>query len=94
MKWEGNPDLLRSVHGDLEGAVTYETARQYLDVGIRQIQKLVKSGHLQTTGGGQNKRITVPSLLKYRPANTAQQGKRTEANLLRVRADFAGLLSF
>jgi hypothetical protein len=79
MKWEGNLDLLRNVHGELEPA-TYETAGQYLGVGIRQIQKLVKSDRLQTTGLGQYRRIIVASLLKYRPANTVLHGKRTEAN--------------
>jgi hypothetical protein len=71
----GNIELLLNVHGDLERSVTYATARRYLGCGTRQIQKLVKSGHLKTIGGGLNKRITVTSLLEYRPANNAPKEK-------------------
>jgi len=65
----GNIELLRDVRGNLHDAVTHERALLYLGLKVRQLQNLTKDGTLQTMGGGLNKRITVESLLRYKPAS-------------------------
>jgi hypothetical protein len=63
----GNIELLRDVRGNLHEFVTYATAGEYLNCGLRQIQKLVKACTLELIGAGLNKRIRVASLFKYCP---------------------------
>jgi hypothetical protein len=48
----------------------FKIADQFLGVGERQRQKLVKSGVLKIEGKGTNRKITTESLLAYLPVNT------------------------
>ncbi len=65
----GNIELLRDVRGNLPDAVTREKAALYLGLKARQIQNLMRDGTLLIVGGGLSKRITVDSLLRYKPAS-------------------------
>ena len=48
--------------------VSFRTAEEYLDIGERQRQKMVRDGRLVVEGAGQNRKITVESLLKCLPS--------------------------
>ena len=59
---KGDPTLL-----DGKDRVTFRTAEQYLGIGERQRQNLIKFGALRCEGLGQNRQITTESLRKYLP---------------------------
>ena len=61
----GNPELLKG-----NSAVTMQTSAKYLGCGLRNVQKLIRNGKLDTQGLGQFKRVTVASLKRYRPPKT------------------------
>jgi hypothetical protein len=67
------PDSTQSRKGDaslLKGkrSVTFRTAEEYLGIGERQRQKLVRDKKLQVEGQGINQRVTTESLLLYLPS--------------------------
>src|SRR5205823_1114243 len=64
---KGNVRILRGVDGKLKSAVTLDVARRFGGVSRRAIEKAVKKESLQAEGDRQNRRILVPSLLKYFP---------------------------
>ena len=73
---KGDGDLLRG-----NELVAYDTAKEYLGVSRRQVEKLVKREALRTSGLGQNKKITAASLCEYYPPNAGSlKKKRTETN--------------
>lgn len=59
---KGNVKLLAD-----KQAVTFRTAEQYLGIGERQRQNLIRSGALKVEGKGQNRKITTESLKAYLP---------------------------
>ena len=60
---KGNP----AIFGDRMDA-SFAEAREYLELSLRQVQKLVKAEALDVIGEGRyNKRITVASLHRYLP---------------------------
>jgi hypothetical protein len=61
---KGNPLLLRN-----QTAVNCQVAREYLGIGPRGLQKAIKAGKLDVIGVGQNKKVTVESLLRYLPTS-------------------------
>jgi len=70
---KGDPELLKG-----HEAVNFRIAEQYLGIGERQRQKLMKGEKpaLTVVGRGSNRRITVESLIQYCPPKKT----RTEAN--------------
>ena len=57
---KGDPALLHR-----KDIVSFQTAEQYLDIGERQRQRLVKSETLTVKGQGHNRKITTESLKQY-----------------------------
>jgi excisionase family DNA binding protein len=55
-------------------AATYATAARALEVGIRQVRRLVANGKLEVIGAGHQKRVTRESLSTY-------QSRREEIRL-------------
>jgi hypothetical protein len=54
---KGDPSLL-----DGKRLVSSKTAQEYLGIGERQLQKLIKAGKLKAEGAGQTRKITSESL--------------------------------
>ncbi|MGA8597252.1 MAG: hypothetical protein WB676_21255 [Bryobacteraceae bacterium] len=59
---KANPVLL-----DGKTEVSFQTAQDYLGIGERHRQNLVKQKSLKVIGRGQNRKITVESLIDYLP---------------------------
>jgi hypothetical protein len=59
---KGDSTLLRG-----KQLITFKTAEQYLGIGERRRQEMVKEQLLTVVGEGQNRRITVESVLKCLP---------------------------
>jgi hypothetical protein len=71
---KGDSTLLRDPHGMLKESVSFKRASTYLGVSLRQVQRLVSGKRsLTTVGGGNNRQITVGSLLEYLPEKKATQ---------------------
>jgi len=65
---KGDIKLLQKADGSrLYNSVDFPTAEKYADITPRRRQQLMKDGHLASTGKGQNRRITVESLIAYCP---------------------------
>jgi hypothetical protein len=65
---KGDITLLQKRDGNFYEAVDLPKAEQYAGISPRRRQQLVKEAVLKVTGLGQNRRITVESLLRYCPA--------------------------
>jgi hypothetical protein len=60
--------LLQRADGTLYKSVNFPTAEAYADITARRRQQLIKEhGPLRVVGKGQNRRITVKSLIEYCP---------------------------
>jgi hypothetical protein len=64
---KGDLQLLQKVDGSLYEAVAFLTAQAYADISDRRRQQLMSDGTLKVVGQGQNRRITVASLIAYCP---------------------------
>jgi hypothetical protein len=64
---KGDLTLLQLHDGRQSVAVSFRTAELYADISPRRRQQLMKQGLLRVVGEGQNRRITVQSLIAYCP---------------------------
>lgn len=62
---QGDPTLLAGKEGKVKDWVSVRTAGEYLGVGGRQIQKLVKAGRLIRGGTAKKPLISTASLRRY-----------------------------
>src|SRR4029077_3943754 len=65
---KGAIQLLQNLDGTFKSSVSPRTADEYLGMSARRRQQLTKEGALTTIGHGQNRQITVKSLLEYLPS--------------------------
>jgi hypothetical protein len=63
---KGNLELLKA-GAEFKKAVTTDVAARFGGVTQRAIRKALQKGALESEGKGPNRRILVPSLLKYFP---------------------------
>jgi hypothetical protein len=77
---KGDAKLLQKADGSFYKAVDFLTAEAYAGVGSRRRQQLKKDGVLDVTGSGQNRRITVESLMKYCPPVEDPKSTETKRN--------------
>lgn len=64
---KGDIRLVTKSDGSRYQSVDFPTAEQYADITPRRRQQLMTDETLKTVGKGQNRRITVESLLAYCP---------------------------
>jgi hypothetical protein len=64
---KGDVSLLQKADRSLYQSVDFPTAEEYLGLSERRRQQLVREGTLKALGKGQNRRITVESLLQFFP---------------------------
>ncbi len=65
---KGDVALLKKADGRFYESVDFPTAENYAVISARRRQQLMKdNGHLRVVGKGQNRRITVVSLIAYCP---------------------------
>jgi hypothetical protein len=65
---KGDVRLLKKADGNFYESVDFPTAERYADITPRRRQQLLKGdGFLQVIGKGQNRRISVASLIAYCP---------------------------
>lgn len=64
---KGDLKLLQKIDGSLYESVAFLTAEAYADISDRRRQQLMGDGTLNVVGKGQNRRITVESLVAYCP---------------------------
>lgn len=65
---KGDIALLKKADGGFYQAVDFPTAESYADISPRRRQQLMQTEVLKVVGQGQNRRITVESLLAYCPS--------------------------
>jgi hypothetical protein len=66
---KGNIRLLKRADGTLYESVDFPTAENYAGITSRRRQQLMTKGTFEVVGKGQNRRITVKSLVAYCPAS-------------------------
>jgi hypothetical protein len=76
---KGDVSLLQNADGTLKTSVSFRTAENYIGVGTRRVQQLIKDTRLSVYGGGHNKQISVESLLRYLPPENAKRLRKREA---------------
>ena len=64
---KGDVTLLKKGDGSFYNSVDFPTAEKYADISDRRRQQLMSANILKVAGKGQNRRITVESLLEYCP---------------------------
>jgi len=64
---KGDAKLLQRSDGTLYETVDFARAEEYADITSRRRQQLMEAGILRYRGKGQNRRITVESLIDYCP---------------------------